>query len=148
LIQNETLQLIKQVEPDLPAIVVDQEKLKQILMNFLSNAVKFTEKGSIKVTASRQGNELVIVVTDTGIGIPEHALQRVFDEFRQVDDSRTRQRGGTGLGLSISRHLARLMGGDVIVESAVGVGSTFSVSIPLRLPEQNTGPPVIPSRLS
>ena len=148
LIQNETLQLIKRVEPDLPAIVVDQEKLKQILMNFLSNAVKFTEKGSIKVTASRQGNELVIVVTDTGIGIPEHALQRVFDEFRQVDDSRTRQRGGTGLGLSISRHLARLMGGNVIVESTVGVGSTFSVSIPLRLPEQNTGPPVIPSRLS
>jgi len=117
-------------------------------MNLLSNAVKFTEKGSIKVTASRQGHELVIVVADTGIGIPEHTLQQVFDEFRQVDDSRTRQHSGTGLGLSISRHLARLMGGDITIESTIGVGSTFSVSIPLRLPEQNTGRPVIPSRFS
>ena len=101
-------------------------------MNLLSNAVKFTHTGTITVTAHARHGTLVIAVADTGIGIPEEALPHIFEEFRQVDSSTTREYGGTGLGLTISRHLARLMGGDITVQSTVGVGSTFTVTLPQR----------------
>ncbi|MCP4589896.1 MAG: response regulator, partial [bacterium] len=98
----------------------------------LSNATKFTETGQITVTARHWGETLVLAVVDTGIGIPKDALGRIFEEFQQVDSSTTRKYGGTGLGLSISRHLARLLGGDITVKSTIGVGSTFSVTVPIR----------------
>ena len=89
-------------------------------MNLLSNAVKFTTEGTITITARHHDGEITIAVADTGIGIPAEALEHIFEEFRQVDSSTTRQYGGTGLGLSISRRLARLLGGDITVQSTVG----------------------------
>jgi signal transduction histidine kinase/DNA-binding response OmpR family regulator len=132
LVRSERLELVKALEPDLPPLVTDQDKLKQILMNLLSNAVKFTEAGTVTVTARCQDGKIAIAVSDTGIGIPPEAFELIFEEFRQVDSSSTRQYSGTGLGLSISRHLARLLGGDIAVQSTVGTGSTFTVTLPLR----------------
>lgn len=129
---NKELRLVKEVETDLPTLFADKVKLEQILTNLLSNAVKFTEEGTITLTARRRDGEVAIAVADTGIGMPEEALELIFEEFRQVDSTAAREYGGTGLGLSISRHLARLMGGDLTVESTVGVGSTFTVRIPAR----------------
>ncbi|MGH7322256.1 MAG: response regulator [Candidatus Rokuibacteriota bacterium] len=132
MIRSDRLRLVKEIEGGLPPLSTDRDKLKQILMNLLSNSVKFTESGTVSVTARRHDGEIAIAVADTGIGIPADALELIFEEFRQLDSSTTRQYGGTGLGLSISRHLARLLGGDLTVESTVGVGSTFTVTIPLR----------------
>jgi len=132
LLKSEWLRLVKTIPDDVPVLFTDQEKLKQILINLLSNAVKFTEEGSITVSAHHEGNAVSVAVSDTGIGIPSEALELIFEEFRQVDSSSTRKYGGTGLGLSISRHFARLLGGDVTVESTVGVGSTFTVTLPVR----------------
>lgn len=132
MVKSDKLCLVKEVEADLPPLFTDQDRLHQILVNLLSNAVKFTEEGTITVTARHRDGRAVISVTDTGIGIPADALERIFEEFHQVDGSTTRQYGGTGLGLSISRHFARLLGGNITVQSIVGVGSTFTVTIPLR----------------
>jgi signal transduction histidine kinase len=132
LIKSGQVCLKKQIEPDLPLLLTDQDRLRQILMNLLSNAIKFTPEGTVTVSIQGQAQEIAIVVADTGIGIPEHALGLIFEEFRQADSSTTRQYGGTGLGLAISRHLARLLGGDITVQSTVGVGSTFTITLPLH----------------
>jgi CheY-like chemotaxis protein/HPt (histidine-containing phosphotransfer) domain-containing protein len=111
----------------------DPARLRQILTNLVGNAVKFTEKGSVRLVASYDRSEeqplLVFKVIDTGVGMPPDALERIFSPFAQADSSVTRRFGGTGLGLSISRRFARVMGGDVVVESQVGVGSTFTVTV-------------------
>lgn len=132
MVKTERVQLEKRVEPDLPRLFTDPEKLKQILVNLLSNAVKFTEEGRITVAIRHTDEELAIAVSDTGTGIPEDKLGVIFEGFRQVDSSTTRKYGGAGLGLSISHHLAHLIGGDITVESTVSVGSTFTVTFPLR----------------
>ena len=129
-IKSERLRLLKVMDPDLPTLWTDQDKLKQIVINLLSNAIKFTEAGTITVTARAENGKMAIAVADTGIGIPQDALELIFEEFRQVDSSSTRKHGGTGLGLSISRHFARLLGGDIAVRSTLGVGSTFTVTLP------------------
>jgi signal transduction histidine kinase len=113
---------------------VDEEKLRQIVINLLSNAAKFTERGAIRLKAEAANGSVAIAVADTGIGIPPDKLEMIFEEFEQVDASSTRARGGTGLGLAIARRLARLMGGDVGVRSVVGAGSTFTLTLPLRYP--------------
>jgi GAF domain-containing protein/DNA-binding response OmpR family regulator/anti-sigma regulatory factor (Ser/Thr protein kinase) len=118
------------LEPGLPTVTSDQDKVKQIILNLLSNAAKFTEEGSITIRSARRNGWIDVAVTDTGIGIPAEALDRVFEEFQQADSSTTRKYGGTGLGLSISRHLARLLGGDLTVQSEVGSGSTFTLTLP------------------
>lgn len=132
MVKTERVQLEKRVEPDLPRLFTDPEKLKQILVNLLSNAVKFTEEGRITVAIRHTDEELAIAVSDTGTGIPEDKLGVIFEGFRQVDSSTTRKYGGAGLGLSISHYLAHLIGGDITVESTVSVGSTFTVTFPLR----------------
>jgi signal transduction histidine kinase/CheY-like chemotaxis protein len=132
MVRGDRVGLAKDLEPGLPTLVQDQEKVRQILINLLGNAVKFTEAGTIVVRARRFGGELAVAVSDTGVGIPDEALELVFEKFRQVDSGSTRQHGGTGLGLPISRRLARLMGGDVGVESVPGMGSTFTLRLPLR----------------
>ena len=131
LVKSERLRLVKELESGMPELCTDQDKLKQILMNLLSNAIKFTEVGTITVSARRQDGHVVISVADTGIGIPADQLALVFEEFHQVDNSTTRQYSGTGLGLSISRHFAQLLGGDITIQSTVGVGSTFTLTVPL-----------------
>jgi CheY-like chemotaxis protein/anti-sigma regulatory factor (Ser/Thr protein kinase) len=132
LVKPNHLRLEMKIEPGLPPLFTDQEKVRQILINLLGNAIKYTKKGSVTVTAARQGNDLKLAVADTGIGIPKEDLERIFEEFQQVDTSTTRKYGGTGLGLSISRHLTHLLNGEITVSSTVGKGSTFTVVIPLR----------------
>ncbi len=132
LVKSSRLQLVKEIESGMPELHTDQDKVRQILINLLGNAIKFTKQGSITVSARRHEDKLMLAVADTGIGIPEDDLERIFEEFQQVDTSTTRQYGGTGLGLSISRHLAHLLEGDIAVESTVGVGSTFTLIVPIR----------------
>jgi signal transduction histidine kinase len=116
-------------------IVEDAGRLRQILFNLLSNAIKFTQAGTVslvtRVDQGANGEELVLAVTDTGIGIPADKLEEIFESFRQVDSSTTRNFEGTGLGLAICRRLAQAMGGDVGVESVLGEGSTITVRLPL-----------------
>ena len=116
----------------------DLTKLRQALFNLLSNAAKFTENGTITIDARRSRIEgedwLTFAVIDTGIGIPADKIGVVFEEFAQADDSTTRNYGGTGLGLAISRRFCRLLSGDLVLESEVGKGSTFTISIPAVLP--------------
>ncbi len=113
----------------------DRQKLQQILMNLVNNATKFTHEGNVTVITRRlSATDLEIAVADSGIGIPQGELSRIFDEFRQVDGTSTRQYGGTGLGLAISRKFARNLGGELSVESVDGEGSTFRLRLPQVLP--------------
>ncbi len=113
----------------------DSGKVRQILVNLLSNAVKFTPGGRVTLIVQHDGPIVRYVVRDTGIGIAAEHRDRIFDAFWQVEQPSTRRVGGTGLGLSVTRRLARLLGGDVTVTSAVGEGSAFIVSLPLELPD-------------
>ena len=133
LLKNGNVKLVTEVPPDLPPLKSDRDKLKQIVLNLLSNSAKFTEKGEIKVAAARDDGMLKLTVSDTGIGMNAEALKYIFDEFRQVDMSTTRKYGGTGLGLAIVRRLAQLLGGDITVASEEGKGSQFTVTIPMEL---------------
>jgi signal transduction histidine kinase/DNA-binding response OmpR family regulator len=117
----------------------DKDKLLQILLNLLSNAQKFTEKGEISVTVRQAGASAVFSVRDTGCGISKDDLPHIFDEFRQVDGSTTRQHGGTGLGLAICQRLTALLGGEIAVQSEVGKGTTFTVTIPMVIADESTG---------
>ena len=118
----------------------DPTRLRQILNNLVSNALKFTERGEISVAARRIGALLCLEIKDTGIGVAPERLDQLFDQFTQADSSTTRRFGGTGLGLAICRQLAELMGGDIAVESRVGHGSTFT----LRLPMERVGEAATP----
>jgi signal transduction histidine kinase len=109
----------------------DPTKLRQILINLLGNALKFTEVGQVRLVATCADDRLLVRVHDSGGGIAASHLERIFDPFTQVDQSLRREKGGTGLGLPVSRRLARLLGGDVTVESQPGEGATFTLSLPL-----------------
>ena len=120
------------VPAETPVIVTDYTKLKQSLLNLIGNACKFTQSGSVKVTVSLVEDHIRYEVRDTGIGMTEAQLEKLFQAFSQADASTTRQYGGTGLGLAITRHLCRMMGGDVSVTSALGAGSAFTITMPLE----------------
>jgi len=136
------LDLILKVQRDLPAQVIsDPLRLKQILINLIGNAIKFTERGHVKVSVSCRtiaGDhvELHFSVEDTGDGISEEEQNDLFTEFTQVDSVSTRKGGGTGLGLAISKQLVELMGGEISLSSTVGIGTIFSFTIPVLLPEE------------
>lgn len=168
-VDEKGLRLELEIEPDSPGILVsDEAKLRQVLINFLSNALKFTEQGCITLAinrntgTSRDKLPVAISVRDTGIGIAYNKQTHVFEAFNQVDGSTSRRYGGTGLGLTISRELATLLGGRIEVDSAVGEGSTFTLLLPETLdtaaipapesvevteahaPEQTTEEPALP----
>ena len=135
IVDSETVDLVFEQADDVPQLYTDHKKLSQILRNFVSNALKFTPRGSVRVSAAcEQDGFVTFSVTDTGIGIaPEHAAT-LFNDFVQIASPLQRRLRGTGLGLSLSRKLAELLGGQVNVVSEVGTGSTFSVTVPVRLP--------------
>jgi PAS domain S-box-containing protein len=118
------------VEGDPGSMVADVTKVRQVLLNLLSNAAKFTEKGQIELRVSVEGDDVVMDVADQGIGMSPDQLKRIFDAFGQADASTQKRYGGTGLGLVISREFCRIMGGDITVLSAPGHGTTFTVRIP------------------
>jgi signal transduction histidine kinase len=126
------LKLSAVVADGLPLGRGDERRLSQVLLNLIGNAVKFTESGSIEITANARDGYFEILVRDTGPGIaPEHQ-SRIFEEFQQVDESSTRQKGGTGLGLAISKRIVEMHGGSIGIESELGAGSTFRVAIPVK----------------
>ncbi len=133
MVRKKQLQYQEVVANDVPIIVSDRTKLKQILLNLLSNAIKFTARGSVRIEAARVAERVRIRVLDTGIGIKSEHLQVIFEDFRQLDQSHTREYGGTGLGLSITRNLLALLGGDIHVESTYGSGSVFTIHLPIHL---------------
>jgi signal transduction histidine kinase len=138
MVRKKQLEFVIDVAPDCPVIHSDRTKIKQVLLNLLSNAVKFTNRGRVSVEARRAQGGVRIDVIDTGIGIRPTDLQAIWEDFRQVDQSRTREFGGTGLGLSITRKLLERLGGSVSVQSVYGEGSMFSVYLPLIVPITNT----------
>jgi PAS domain S-box-containing protein len=131
MVRRKGLEFTVQLPPEPVMMETDRTKVRQIVLNLISNAVKFTARGSVSVAARVAGKEVRIAVSDTGIGIRPQDLEVIFEEFRQVDQSRTREYGGTGLGLSITRKLIALLGGDIAVTSQYGRGSTFTVTLPL-----------------
>ena len=131
LANRKTLALVNQIPPDVPLVRADEGRIQQVMHNLVGNAIKFTEEGSISVSASVQADMLAVTVTDTGIGIPLGKFETIFQSFEQVDASTTRTYGGTGLGLSISKQLVELHGGTIQVESELGQGSCFTFTLPL-----------------
>jgi signal transduction histidine kinase len=141
LAQNKGLLLATEMDEDVPLLLMgDYERLQQIVVNLVGNAIKFTDSGRVRVRLFRPDPaHWAIEVADTGAGIPQEAQIYIFEPFRQVNDSMTRQQGGTGLGLAIVQQLAGLMGGQITLESKIGVGSTFTVVLPLELTAEKIG---------
>jgi two-component system sensor histidine kinase/response regulator len=133
LAEKKNLEFQIDLDPGLPDVVYgDEEALSKIAINLLGNAIKFTHEGRVTLALKSNGNTWAIVVGDTGIGIPPHAREFIFEEFRQVDGSSKRDYGGTGLGLAITQKIARVMGGTITLDSEVGRGSVFTVTVPLK----------------
>jgi len=129
--------IVELLEED-QAIQTDGTKLRQMLVNLLSNGIKFTERGEVRVGLSVRSGTLEVSIADTGVGIPAENIEEVFEPFWQAEQTATRKTGGTGLGLSVTRKLARLLGGDVTVASKVGVGTTFQLTLPMKAPVGET----------
>ncbi|MCW2613726.1 MAG: ATP-binding region ATPase protein, partial [Frankiales bacterium] len=149
LAEQQGLELVVELGPDLPeSVVTDEQRLQQVLKNLLSNALKFTEAGSVRLSVHRPPADVLFAtptlneaeavvafsVTDTGIGVPSEKLKLIFEAFQQADGTTSRRYGGTGLGLSISREIARLLGGAIAVTSESGQGSTFTLFVPATYP--------------
>ncbi len=131
LVSGKNLILINDIPEDLPAGSVDEDRVQQILHNIVGNAIKFTEKGEVRISSQLKGNFVEIAISDTGIGIPEDKLGTVFLSFEQADSSTERVYGGTGLGLAVTKNLVELHGGTIWVESTSGRGSVFYFTLPV-----------------
>lgn len=132
MLRSKPVELVFEEEPGLPELNTDDTKISQILRNFLSNAVKFTDSGEVTVTAKRDGGSVVFAVKDTGVGISPADQDRVFEEWSQLENPAQRKVKGSGLGLPLSRKLAELLGGRIWLESEIGKGSTFYLSVPIE----------------
>jgi len=139
-------ELVFEIAEPLGKMHADEKRVRQILLNLLSNACKFTEKGRVTLRAKREtstaGDVFVFQVSDTGIGMTEEQMRKLFEQFYQVDSSTTKKRGGTGLGLAITRSFCDLMNGSIRVESQPGKGSTFIVTLPARVIARKEVPPI------
>jgi signal transduction histidine kinase len=137
-----TVSLVFEEPHDFPQIYTDDKRLSQILRNYISNALKFTQDGEVRVRAQREGDDAVTFsVSDTGIGIASEYHAAIFKDFVQVDSPQQRKCRGTGLGLSLSKKIAELLGGSVGMTSETGIGSTFFVTIPIRFDEASATKP-------
>ena len=130
LLADSSLTLTFEIPESVPPLFTDEQKVSQILRNFISNAIKFTPRGEVRVSARKAASFVEFLVSDTGIGISESDQRIIFEEFAQIENSMQRRVKGTGLGLPLSRKLAELLGGSVDVKSTVGIGSTFSLALP------------------
>jgi signal transduction histidine kinase len=135
LAQAKHLDLRVTVADDLPLGRGDERRLTQVILNLVGNAIKFTDEGAVTIAVAAAGGRFELSVNDTGPGIAAGDQIRIFEAFQQVDSSSTREKGGTGLGLAISKRIVQMHGGTITVESAPGKGSTFRVSLPIRVDE-------------
>jgi two-component system, cell cycle sensor histidine kinase PleC len=134
IILRSKLSVVIDVPAEMRPVTTDRQKVKQIVLNLLSNALKFTHQGTITISARRHehARTLTVAVADTGIGIAPADQEKIFEDFRQIDNSPTRAYGGTGLGLSICRRLAQMLDGRIAVQSEMGKGSTFTLTLPIK----------------
>jgi signal transduction histidine kinase len=132
LAQNKKLTLTTSVDKTLPVGLGDEQRLTQVLLNLVGNAIKFTDTGEVRIAAGATNGHFTVSVSDTGPGVPEAERENIFEKFRQVDSSNTRAKGGTGLGLAIAREIVEMHGGRIWVESMLGQGSTFRLELPVR----------------
>ena len=128
--------LTANVQDGIPIGRGDERRLTQVLLNLVGNAIKFTDHGSVDISARMVDASFEIAVKDTGPGIAPEDQRKIFEEFQQVDNSSTRQKGGSGLGLAISKRIVEMHGGTIEVQSVLGEGSTFRILIPVRAEEQ------------
>ena len=133
---EKNLELKVTVSPEVDYGKGDEQRISQVLMNLVGNAIKFTEEGQVKVEATASKDNFVVSVSDTGPGLSEADQQKIFEEFHQVDGSSTRKKGGTGLGLAIAKRIVEMHGGHIWVDSTLGKGSTFSFALPVRVERQ------------
>jgi PAS domain S-box-containing protein len=127
------LEFTRTFDDGCPVLQTDKTKVKQILLNLLSNAIKFTNRGAVMLAATHDGEHLLLEVRDTGVGIKPEEIDAIWEDFRQLDQSRTRSHGGTGLGLSITRRITQQLGGAIAVTSVFGEGTTFRVTLPMQM---------------
>ncbi|WP_025027216.1 diguanylate cyclase [Caldalkalibacillus mannanilyticus] len=142
LLAEKQLTLVNQIPDHLALVKGDENRIQQIMYNLIGNSIKYTEKGTIRVTALEQGEYVQLNVSDTGIGIPKEKFHSIFRSFEQVDASTSREYGGAGLGLSITKQLIELQGGEIWLESEEGKGSTFSFTLPLAVLTDEEANPV------
>ena len=132
LAETKKLALKTDVAKKLPVGLGDEQRLTQVLLNLVGNAIKFTDTGEVRITATAMNGHFTVAVTDTGPGIPADELTRVFEQFHQIDNSNTKAKGGTGLGLAIAKQIVEMHGGRIWVESTLGQGATFQMELPIR----------------
>jgi signal transduction histidine kinase len=132
LAETKKLALKTEVAKSLPFGLGDEQRLTQVLLNLVGNAIKFTDTGEVRISATAMNGNFTVAVTDTGPGIPHEELKRVFDQFHQIDNSNTKAKGGTGLGLAIAKQIVEMHGGRIWVESTLGRGATFQMQLPIR----------------
>jgi signal transduction histidine kinase len=124
------------IDENLPAVIIDEDRFKQIMTNLISNAVKYTQKGKITIKASREDDFIHFEVRDTGIGIPKEEQNKIFQRFYQIDNTYTKKKSGAGIGLAICKEILEIMGGKIWVESEMGKGSNFHFRIPIEIPRK------------
>jgi signal transduction histidine kinase len=137
LAEQKGLSLSAQIAPEVDRIASDERRIRQILINLVNNAIKFTEKGEVKIFCRKQDAHVAVQVTDTGIGIRDEDMGKLFKPFQQLDTGTARRYEGTGLGLSVCKRILDMLAGTIRVESQFGKGSTFTVTLPLKPEEKD-----------